>query len=190
MKLNLIALTMLLVISMAANAQNNDRVITINNDTIPCRIIWSKLFSTFKYTTTDSSHTTKIDKDKVREFYSADKKIWYRKIYASKGTLFAHDLMMAVLERGKISLYQTSVMVNGVTNTLWYATKKSDTGIYIKTNAIAIISGTRKGKKIFITYLADNKPIQDKYIADDNPDIDEIQRLIHWYNTGEQISGQ
>lgn len=190
MKLNLTVLTIRLAASLAAIAQNNDRVITVKNDTIPCKIILKRLFGTYKYTTTDSSNAIKIDKDNVTEFYSADKKIWFRKIYASKGTFIAHDLMMKVLERGKISLYETWVRVNGVTNTLWYATKNSDTGIYIKTDAMAIISGTRKGKKIFITYLADNKPIQEKYIADDNPEIDEIRRLVHWYNTGEQISGR
>jgi hypothetical protein len=185
MKINLIAFITLLVASLSGRAQNNDRVITMNNDTIRCTISGPIFFRSYKYSTTDSSHTTKIDKNDVREFYSADKKIWFREIYPSKGLLFSYPLFMKVLERGKISLYETWVQVNGVTNTLWYATKINDTGIYIKTNAFAIFSGTKKGKKIFVTYLADNKPVQDQYIKDDNPDIDEIIRLVHWYNTGE-----
>ena len=184
MKTILITITTLIAATLTARAQNNDRVITVKNDTIPCTISGPNMFFTFKYTTIENGPTIKIKKEEVKEFYSADKKTWFRKIFFGDD----HILFMRVLEKGTISLYETFASVGNVTNTLWYATKNTDTAVYIKTDALSIFSGTKKGKKIFTTYLADNKAIQDQYIADDNPDIEEIKRLVHRYNTGEQTS--
>jgi hypothetical protein len=168
-------------------AQNNDRVITINNDTIPCKIIGRTTFSTYKYTTSENGKAEKIIKDKFREFYSSDKSIWYRKIFLGDDEV----VFMKVLERGKISLYETFVTINNMTthisttNLRWYGTKNSDTAMFIKTDAFAIFTGNKKGGKAFANYIADKKAVYDQYTAIADPGIEDMVRLARLYNTGE-----
>ncbi|WP_426668175.1 hypothetical protein ACPPVU_18850 [Mucilaginibacter sp. McL0603] len=189
MKINLITLITLLVTFLTAGAQNNDRVITINNDTIPCKIIGRTTFSTYKYTTSENGKAEKITKDKFREFYTGDKSIWYRKIFLGDDEV----VFMKVLERGKISLYETFVAINNMTthisttNLKWYATKNSDTAVFIQTDASAIFTGNKKGRKAFAGYIADKKDVYDQYIAIKDPSIEDMVLLALVYNTGERL---
>jgi hypothetical protein len=189
MKINLITLITLFVTFLTAGAQNNDRVITINNDTIPCKITGRSIFSTYKYSTTENGKTEKITKEKFREFYTGDKSIWYRKIFLGDDEV----VFMKVLERGKISLYETFVTVNNMTthisstNLRWYATKNSDTAVFIKTDAFAIFTGNKKGRKAFANYIADKKAVYDQYTAMEDPGIEDMVGLTLLYNTGERL---
>jgi hypothetical protein len=183
MKLSIISFVIFLTAGIFARAQNTDRVITVNTDTILCKIKAPGMLSTgtFRYTPAGGKRSTKIRESEVREFYSTDRKLWYQKIVNNEG----QPVFMRVLERGKICLYEVIVYATEGQVTDWYATKNSDTGIYIKTTGLPLVDGTKKGKKVFVTWLADNKPVGDQYIAENNPPIEEIKRLVRWYNTGD-----
>jgi hypothetical protein len=191
MKINLIALTTLLVAALTARAQNNDRVITVTGDTIACQINLP-VFSAPKYRTSKNEKAKKIKTDSVKEYYTADKSTWYRRVFYDPKVLWVRNKVcfMTVVESGKINLYElitstTSYGANGTmyssSNTGWYVSKGTDTAILIKGTLLA----RQKRKNEFADLLADNKTVYDKYMADDKFGFDEIRNLVHLYNTGE-----
>jgi hypothetical protein len=172
-KINLIALTTLLVAALTARAQYNDRVITVTGDTIACQINLP-VFGAPKYRTSENEKAKKIKTDSVKEYYTEDKSIWFRKVLRVRNKVY----FMSVVESGKINLYELITDYNNVPITGWYASKGTDTVILIKEAGLA---GNRK-RHDFEALIADNKAVYEKYTADDKFSFDEIRNLIHLYN--------
>jgi hypothetical protein len=182
MKINLIALTTLLVAALTARAQNNDRVITITGDTIACQIN-VPVFGAPKYRTSENEKAKKIKTDSVKEYYTADKSIWLKRVFYNPKVLRSRNKVcfMTVVESGKINLYELITDYNNVTITGWYASKGTDTAILIKETGL---TGNRK-RRDFEALIADNKAVYEKYTTDDKFGFDKIRKLVHLYNTGE-----
>jgi hypothetical protein len=187
MKLHLFVLFVLLTAGFTSQAQN-DRVISTNGDTVACEV-YQPFFhankASYRYKTSNGD-SRKITADSVKEFYNADRSIWFRRVIADR----KKHWFMSVVEDGKINLYEiivttTSPGANGVfynnSNTEWYVSKGSDTVTILKGK----LFGREKRKNGFAELLADNKTVYDRYMADDKFGFDEIRNLVHLYNTGE-----
>jgi len=191
MKINLVALTTLLLAALTVRAQNNDRVVTNTGDTIACHISFAFIGGAAKYRTSENEKAIKITTDNVKAYYVADQSTWYRRVFYDYKTFLQRNKLwfMTVVESGKINLYQmivttTSYGANGAmysnSTTDWFASKGTDTAILLK----GALFGRQKRKNEFADLLADNKAVYDKYIAEDKFGFDEIQNLVHLYNTG------
>jgi hypothetical protein len=189
MKINIlksVILFVIMIIAFNANAQNDDRIITINNDTIPCKISGPNLFGAYKYSKNGDSQTPRIKVDDVKEFYSAGKLLWHRRVFFGNN----REIFMRVLVRGKISIYETFVTVNGYTSQVWYSSKSSDTAIFLQTNRVALFTGNDKGRKLFAGFLEDKKVIYDDYVAIKSPDIEDMMHMAKLYDVGEPLKPQ
>jgi len=197
MKINLITLTIILLAALTARAQNNDRVITVSGDTIACRISFPFLGGAAKYRTSKDEKAIKITTDNVKGYYVAGQSTWYRRVFWDPKTLFSKSRLyfMTVVESGKINLYELIMTTNtfGANGAMytnsgkgWYVSKGTDTVTLIK----GAIFSRQKRKNEFADLLTDNKAVYDKYLADDKFGFDEIQNLVHLYNTGEPYSGR
>ncbi|MEZ2334455.1 hypothetical protein AB6735_02435 [Mucilaginibacter sp. RCC_168] len=70
----------------------------------------------------------------------------------------------------------------------WYISKNGGVAKVLKGNGIMTSGGSRKQRKADLgEMLKDNNLVYQKYIKDDKFDIDQIQNLVHWYNTGQQL---
>jgi hypothetical protein len=174
--------TFLILVFLAAKAQNPDRVITTHNDTIPCIISQSALTAVFKYRTTAKGKTIKITPDKIKEFYTGDKAYWYRRVFRKNdGPMF-----MSIIERGKICLYEAVVYPVGddlpTPTKQLYAAKGSDTAILVKTVGEIVFSNRNKRVKEFGGLLSDDQTAYSQYLADVNFSADEIKKLVQLYD--------
>lgn len=183
MKITLITLTTLLLASLTAGAQNDDRVINNAGDTIACRISVTFPGGVYKYRTSKKVKAKRITTDSLKGYYMADESAWHRRVF------YGSVWFMKVIESGKINLYQMIVTTsnygaNGMWynnyNTEWFVSKATDTAIMIK----GALFGRQKRMNELADYLADNKALYDKYMVDDKFGFDQIRNLVHLYNTG------
>lgn len=180
--------------------QYPDYVITIKGDTLHCNIGKNFLSGTFKYTLSGSgSLPVKIKPDEIKEYYIARTNTIF-------GSVITEDRsstrFLQILEKGKLNLYVYSNTTSGFVPTAgggmamtgpmdhsqWYISKNGGIAKILKGNGLMISGGSRKQRKAdFGEMLKDNNLVYQKYIKDDKFDIDQIQNLVHWYNTGEKL---
>ena len=118
----------------------------------------------------------------MKGYYIADQSVWYRRVFFDRNK----TEFMIVVESGKINLYELIVQNRqGMEWTQWYASKGTDTAIIIKNPQLFTGNSRQKRKNEFADFLADNKAIYDRYMADNDFGVDKIQNLVHLYNMRE-----
>lgn len=179
-----------LYVTTAKAQTQTDHVITTNGDSITCRI--SEIFG-LKYKSEGMEKAKRINPDNIKEYYIAKKRIWQRSVFREDNT---DPIFMTILEKGKINLYQLLSTVNvyggvaggsSMTSNIYFISKGSDNVIEIKTNGI-FSTATRKSRKDFLaTLLMDDSNVYNKYLAEDKFSFAQIRKLVHLYNTGEEL---
>ncbi|TSD66148.1 hypothetical protein FFF34_001740 [Inquilinus sp. KBS0705] len=184
-----------LLFTLNANAQTVDYIINYKSDTVKCAIGKGFLAKNYSYKLTPDGKSVKISIDDVKEYYIAKDKILNRAVIREGKDKREY---MQLIEGGKIDLYEKNTtttygsgpnqMINTTSNTLWYISKGSDTVKEVKNNEVSIFSLFNKSRKDrksdFVEMIHDNKEVYDKYIADDKYSFKQVQRLVHYYNTG------
>ncbi|MDP9048818.1 MAG: hypothetical protein M3N14_11830 [Bacteroidota bacterium] len=174
------------ILTFNANAQN-DYVIKIQGDSIPCKIT-TPLIGGAKYKSDTMRESKRIKPTEIREYYIARKDFRERSVYTDSTS---SPRFMTIVEKGKISLYQMiySNYHNGITTstTEWYVGKGSDYVSDLKTSSLFAFKSKQKRKDNFEEMLKDNKEVYDKYKADDKFSFKQIRNLVHLYNTGKPM---
>ncbi len=188
--LHILCIGTVLICNLSAKAQKSDYVITDHGDTIKCHIEDS---GRPKYKTSNAvkADYIKISADNVQEYYIARKKSFYRRVYIDKSN--ARVRFLKIIERGPISIYlQVENHPNLTWNSQfdeWYIGKNSDTVKMLKSSGVAIFTKSEKKiKKELAELLKDKKEVYDKFITDGKSDFDDIQNIVHLYNTDEELS--
>ena len=177
---------------LAGRAQNRDKVVTASGDTISCEISHRFPSTGVKYRKAKHEKAINITTDSVKGYYMANESTWYRRVYYDDKGLLGGKVrpsFMSVVESGKINLYQmiiTTTTYGGIgmtysnSNTEWFVSKGSDTGVMVK----GALFGRQKRKNEFSDLLTDNQGVYNRYLADDKFSFDEIRNLVCLYNTG------
>jgi len=182
------------LVSISAQAQDYpDYVITVKGDSIPCRIT-DPLIGRGRYKDSTMPAAVRITADRIKEYYISDGKQLYRTVYINDDKI---PEFLRVLENGTISLYQEidkyySSLYGPGPSTIenWLVGKNTDHVIYFKKSSFNFKgAGRGKRKAEFAALLADNKKVYDKFLADDDFSFNEIQNIVHLYNTGEPYDG-
>ncbi|PTR01368.1 hypothetical protein C8P68_101602 [Mucilaginibacter yixingensis] len=185
MKPKALPITLLLLAAFNVHAQKKDYIINTKGDTIWCNIS-NPLLSKIKYTTADGQSAT-VTTETVSEYYCIGKKIRRRAVYVENKT---EPEFLTVLENGSISLYEAvATNYNGISGssvTVWFISKDSDQADLIKTSGAIIGKSEKDLKDTLADMLKDKKEIYDAYITEDKFSFKQIQKLVHWYNTGEK----
>ena len=186
------ALTLLIIfiLAISAKAQKGDYVITTKGDTIACTISAPMLGAMkYKINKTDSTEKPKkISVKDIKEFYTAKKDIWGRRVYVhAYDTLYA--VYLSVIESGRINLYQEITNNSGpygyTSSTQWYIAKGSDTTKILKTSSLSIFMRSKgKRKNDFAEMLSDNKNVYDEFLKTTDFSFGTIRNFVHLYNTG------
>lgn len=178
--------------SLRVSAQS-DYVITQSGDSIPCRINHPLLTTHPKYRKSPDDEPIEIKPEEIKRYYQAKKKKLYCSVFKPG---WDYRQFLIVLEYGKINLYQeiltsTSYVNNqamGASTTNWYFSKGSDTVRQLKTSGPFMLGKSRKERIAdFVALIKDNKKVYDLYLAKNQFSFQDIQRLIHYYNTGELL---
>jgi hypothetical protein len=176
-----------LLIAFNARAQEPDYVITLKGDTIRCKVSRS-IFGAFSYRVTVVDDSKRIKTNEIKEFNMAKKKTLYTLVHRDDKN---KPEFMEVVEKGKISLYQVTYysysQYGSTTTTNWFVGKGSDTVSILKTNGLFATRSRQQRKDSFSEMLKDKKEIYDKYVAEDKFSFEQIQSLVHQYNTGEPV---
>ncbi|WP_295795007.1 hypothetical protein [Mucilaginibacter sp.] len=178
----------------AAKAQPRywDYVITIKGDSIRCNVEKPFIGRT-KYKSATMGKPEKITIENIKEYSLITEQKTYRAVNKDSS---ATPMFMTVIEKGKIGLYElinTSTSM-GFGNTMtttstrdWYIGKNSDYVTGFKSSGI-FLGKSRKSRKDLLGEMFKDKPeIYNKYMADDKFSFKQIQRLIHLYNTGQEL---
>ena len=188
----------LVLASLSSKAQNKDYVVTIQGETLPCTITSSAFTHYGKYKTDQMDSPKEISMDEIKDYYISKDRTLYRKVLKRPGKPGSAQFM-AVLENGKINLYEEEITntymtsgPNGVTHSsssaVWYISKGSDTLTAIKNEDFSISSVFFKSRKtrenVFAAMIMDNKDVYDKYLADDKFSFKQVRDIVHLYNTG------
>lgn len=179
MKIPFLKLLIFIAIALStfnANAQS-DRIITNSDDTIPCKIDGQNMLGAYKYSSGGGDHQVIITDANIKEFYNAFKTLWFRRVVFDNHK----KIFMKVVLSGKISIYEN---VNGFRRVAWYASKNSDTAIFIQYNSTR---PSDKRRKLFGNYLQDKKAVYEQYIEIKDPDMDDMLRLAQLYNIDEHL---
>jgi len=123
--IKIILLSAMILMTLQLKAQYQDHIITVKNDTLACIVNQSSREDDYYFRKADMDEPVKIQKGKIKEFYTGDKTIWKRRIYLS-GHLA--PFYLSVVLRGKISLYEEiSTVISSSSfgtftksTTLWY----------------------------------------------------------------------
>jgi|GEM_PF-6053721 len=196
MNLKIILSAALLLTSISLKAQYEDRVITNNHDTIPCKLSRT-MMGAFKYKTA-KGEATKIEMGNVREFYSANKKTWVRRVYI---TSFRVPCFVNVIINGKLSLFEMnggSAYYNGSltysssgygadvyhqhSKTQYYVLKTTDTAEVVWDDDLSRSKSKDLMEAKFVPFIQDNKIVYDRYAADRRVNADELKKLVEMYN--------
>lgn len=188
MKLSLIKMLLggiTLLVTFNASAQDQDYVITLKGDTIRCKVSKS-IFGAFSYETPEMNGSKRIKTNDIKEFIR--KKTIYASVHRDDKN---KSEFMEVVEKGVISLYQVTYysysQYGSTSTTNWFVGKKSDTVSILKTNGLFATRSRQQRKDSFSEMLKDKKEIYDKYVAEDKFSFEQIENLVHLYNTGEPI---
>lgn len=168
-----------ILLTFKANGQT-DYVITVKGDTITCAITTS-LSGKEKYKIEATGKSKKIKPDAIREYYIARKNIRERSVYTANNP---NPVFMIIVEKGPVSLYRT-VLFNKYSTTKWYIAKGSDHVSDLKTSGLFLSKSRETRKDILGEMLRDNKPVYDKYVAEDKFSFKQIRNLVHLYDTGQ-----
>jgi len=124
----------------------------------------------------------------------------YRAVYIDNGKLPTY---LPYAEKGKINLYyrvdtssnkitqfgtNTTTMSRAVVR--WFAGK--DSADYVHDLNVVFLSATKTKKRMksaFALLLKDNPQVLNKFITDDKYDFEEVEKIVHLYNTGEAYDG-
>jgi hypothetical protein len=186
----------MLLFTLSTKAHNTDYVITVQGDTLACKI--SGLgFVRYGYKTAQMKTQKPILLSEIKEYYFCKAGVIYRKVYKRPNKPRSAEFLR-VIENGKINLYEEinnavhSSPSGGIENsssTKWYISKGSDTVKILKNSDISLATlffkSKEKRKNDFAEMIMDNKAVYDKYLADDKFSFEQIRALVHLYNTGE-----
>ena len=172
-------------------------VITIKGDSIPCKIKFP-FGGSVKYKSDTMQKFNKVNTDEIKEYYSSDDSSLYRAVYVDNSK---KPTFLEVVEKGKINLYQEVIsspphsVTTGIAfsitaqNTIWYISKGSNYVQQLKNSNYTITGlfekSRQKRENDLIEKIMDNKPVYEKFIADDSFSYKEIRNIIHLYNTGQ-----
>jgi len=187
MKTFILFTTLFITCTAVAFAQKKDYVITLKGDTIQCSIS-KPLIGAPRYKVNGGENIA-IHPDSISEYYRANKKLRCRAVYNGDTT---KPEFMTVVENGTVSLYEVvNTYYNGTVTTStknWYVGKGSNRVSELKTSALLFLDKSRKDRKDeFANMLQDKHEIYDTYIKQKKFSFKQIQKLVHWYNTGEKM---
>ncbi|MGZ3757178.1 MAG: hypothetical protein ACXVAY_12720 [Mucilaginibacter sp.] len=181
----------LLLVAANTFAQQTDYVITTKGDTLQCDISFPLFSSAGKYKVNGSNQSGKLKPDEIKEYYSYRKKTLYRAIN-KPGTEKPEYAL--VVEKGKINLYQQvtqyyNYAVNAYSsNTVqWYVGKGTESVVELKTSGLFFDKSRKERKDDFADMIKDNKIVYDKYMADGKFTFKQLRKLVHLYNTSEEL---
>jgi hypothetical protein len=191
-------LIVLCLFTTSAIAQNTDYVITVQGDTLACKITELGWVHNGNYKTAQMKSKKQILLKEIKEYYVSKHNVIYRKVYKRADKPNAAEYL-TVLENGKINLYEEIYYTPDMhqnsfkydnSSTRWYIAKGSDTVKVLKNSDLSLATlffkSKEKRKGDFEQMIMDNKEVYDKYLADDKFSFKQIRTLIHLYNTGEQ----
>jgi len=149
----------------------------------------------------------KIYANEIKEFYVTDDTALYRAVHINNSKSKGY---LAYAEKGRINLYYRVVTntatynafsnysnngfhtTSGYGNSVeWFAGKDSDD--YVRDFYPVFLSANKTKKQMkdeFALWLKDNPRVLDKFINDDKFSFDDIQKIVHLYNTGEVYDGE
>lgn len=178
--LRIVALIALIFTTLQSKAQP-DYFITLKGDSTRCFIRVGSPKAVYYKLDTTKEESFEIKTDSIKRFFVANDSALYTKVIkpAKADSMFLH-----IIEAGKINLYEdASYGYNGVKMVDWYISKGNDTITRLKTSGL-ISGSSKKRKDEFTALIKDNKAVYDMYIADDSFTFKELQKLVHYYNTG------
>jgi len=195
------ALVTMLLFASSTKAQNADYVITVQGDTLACKI--SGLgFIRYGYKTAQMKTQKPILLSEIKEYYLSKEGVIYRKVYKRPNKPRSAEFLR-VIENGKINLYEETTTTvskdaafgaSASSSNKWYISKGSDTVKVLKNSDISLATlffkSKEKRKNDFAEMIMDNKEVYDKYLADDKFSFEQIRALVHLYNTGELFKDQ
>lgn len=173
---------LLSMITFIVNAQPKnywDYIITTKGDTVRCHID-KPLIGKAKYQSRTMAKPEKITTDSVREFYYQFDHVYYRAVYIDSAV---QKTFLEIIEKGPITLYEVETSNGNTIKTDWYISKNTDTAKSLKSSSY-LMGRARLRRDEFGEMLKDKPDIYNKYIADEKFSFKQIQKLVHWYNTG------
>ncbi|MDB5153450.1 MAG: hypothetical protein JWR54_2201 [Mucilaginibacter sp.] len=195
------AFVALLLFTLSTKAQNTDYVITVQGDTLACKISELGWVHNGNYKTAQMKSRKQILLSEIKEYCVSKHNVIYRKVYKRANKPSSAEYL-SVLENGKINLYEeiyttsymsagSNMQYNSSINTKWYISKGSDTVKVLKNSDISLATlffkSKEKRKNDFAEMIMDNQEVYDKYLTDDKFSFKQIRNLVHLYNTGETL---
>lgn len=186
-RLNLL-LPLLFATAFTVHAQQKDYVVTTGGDTVKCEITKPFLGSP-RYNT--GAESTKIRIDEIAAYYQSKEHLKVRAVHTDG---HKRSSFMSVIEDGPITLYEEIITnynagtgVSTSTKNWFWSTKGSPQANSLKTSSLFLGDKSREERMNDLgELLKDKKEIYDAYIAQKKFSFKQIQKLVHWYNTGEK----
>ncbi|PTR01367.1 hypothetical protein C8P68_101601 [Mucilaginibacter yixingensis] len=189
MKTLTLSLALLFATAIAVHAQQNDYIVNTHGDTVKCKITKPFLGGP-RYTIGDFSD--KITTSDVAAYYQSKEHTMVRAVYTGNSK---RPTFMVVIEDGPITLYEdvntyynAGTGVSTSTRNWFWSQKSSNQAEPLKTSALSIGSKSREERMHdFAELLREKHEIYEAFISQKSFSFNQIQKLVHWYNTGEKM---
>lgn len=181
----LLSLFVCLAFSLQSIAQEQDRIVNLNGDTIKCQIKINFVFAT-KYKTPEMADYEKFDVKTVKYYYIAKDDARFKAVIRPGKKKVEY---LRLIEEGKICLYEyvsstnTPTVSQSLTN--WFVSKGDDTLHKLKSSSLLNFTSKKDRKNIFLDMLADKPEVLKQYEDTDSFSFKNLRNAIHLYNTGQ-----